>query len=62
MKFLTAVAKTQLLFTGLSLRGGGQGIPPAIMNVVPGRKIEPKEIPGCFIPCLLVVFTGQLES
>ena len=25
------------------------------------RKIEPKEVPSCLIPCLLVVFTQQLE-
>ena len=25
------------------------------------RNIEPKEIPSCSIPCLLVVFTWQLE-
>ena len=25
------------------------------------RKIEPKEIPSCLIPLLLVVFTWQLE-
>ena len=34
------------------------------MNVALGyfhRKIEPKEIPSCLIPCLLVVFTRQLE-
>ena len=34
------------------------------MNVALGyfhRKIEPKEIPSCLIPCLLVVFTPQLE-
>ena len=26
------------------------------------RKTEPKEIPSCLIPCLLVVFTWKLES
>ena len=43
------------------LRGGGRGFPPAITNVVPGRKIEAKEITSCLIPHLLVVFTWQLE-
>ena len=55
---------------GLSLRGGGQGFPPATMNVAPGyfhRKIEeekkePKEIRSCLIPRVLVVFTRQLKS
>ena len=34
------------------------------MNVAPNyfySKIEPKETPSCLIPCLLVVFTQQLE-
>ena len=52
-------------FTGLSLRAGGRGFPPPTMSVVSGyfhrRKIEPKEIPRCLIPRLLVVFTWQLE-
>ena len=56
--------------TWLSLRAGGQGFPPATMNVVPGsrllslengRKTEPKEIPGCLISRPLVVFTRQLK-
>ena len=55
---------------GLSLRAVDEGFPPATMNVVPGyfhwkiqccRKIEPKEIPSCLIPHVLVVFTRQLE-
>ena len=25
------------------------------------RKIEPKEIPSCLIPCVLIVFTWELE-
>ena len=54
---------------GLWLRGGGQGFPPATMNVassyfhmkVEEKIIQPKEIPSCLTPCLLVVFTRQLE-
>ena len=53
---------------GLSLRGGGRGFSPATKNVPPGyfyrkveKKIEPKQIPNCLIPCLLVVFTRQIE-
>ena len=46
-----------------------QGFPPGIINVAPSyfrkkieENIEPKEIPSCLIPCLLVVFyTRQLE-
>ena len=47
----------------------GRGFPPAIKNVAPAyfhrkieKKIEPKEIPSCLIPRLLVVFTWQLEK
>ena len=46
---------------------GGGGFPVATMNVAPGyfhrkiEKIKPKEIPRHLIPCLLVVFTQQLE-
>ena len=49
---------------GLSLKSGGRGSPPATMNVAPRllsfenkRKTEPKEIPSCLIPRLIVVFT-----
>ena len=56
-------------YPGLSLRGGGQGFPPATINVTPrllllenGRKIEPKVTPSCLIPHLLVVFTQQLGT
>ena len=34
-------------FSGLSLRAGGRGFPPGIMNMTPGyfqSKIEPKEL------------------
>ena len=57
-----------ILNTGLSLRGGGWGFLPATENVAPWLlslenrgKIEPKEIPSCLTPRLLVVFTRQLE-
>ena len=43
----------------------GQGFPhehgPWLLSQENRRKIEPKEIPSCLIPCLLVLFTGQLE-
>ena len=46
----------------------GPGISPATMNVAPSyfqridrRKIEPKKIPRCLIPSLLVVFPWQLD-
>ena len=45
---------------GLPLRGGGRRFPPATFIGI-RRKIEPKEIPSCLIPRLLVVFTRQLE-
>ena len=56
-------------FTGLSLRAGGRGFPPPtiyecgfrLLSKENRRKTEPKEIPSCLIPRLLVVFTWQLE-
>ena len=46
----------------------GPGISPSYYEHLPRllskeneRKIEPKEIPSCLIPCLLVVFTQQIE-
>ena len=50
------------------IKGRGPGISPGYYEHLPRllskenkRKIEPKEIPSCLIPCLLVVFTRQLE-
>ena len=50
------------------IKSGGQGIFPGYHECGPWlfllenrRKIEPKEIPSCLIPRLLVVFTRQLE-
>ena len=34
---------------------------PQLLSVENKRKTEPKEIPSCLIPHLLVVFTRQLE-
>ena len=34
---------------------------PRLLSKENTRKIEPKEIPSCLIPCLLVLFTLQLE-
>ena len=48
------------LNAGLSLRAGGRGFSPATL-LENRTKIEPKEIPSHLIPCLLVVFTRQLE-
>ena len=50
------------------IKGQGPGISPSYCERLPRllskeneRKIEPKEIPSCLIPRLLVVFTRQLE-
>ena len=50
------------------VKGRGPGISPGYYEHGPQplskenrRKIEPKEIPSCLIPRLLVVFTQQLE-
>ena len=34
---------------------------PLLLSLENRRKLEPKEIPSCLIPHLLVVFTRQLE-
>ena len=60
----SAIYNTQLQ-PALSLRSRCQGFPAATISTwSPGffhRKIEPKEIPCCCIPHLLVVFTQQLD-
>ena len=54
-------------YTGLSIRARGWDFPwllwawPRLLSLENNRKIEPKEIPSCLIPCLLVGFTWQLE-
>ena len=44
---------------GISLSHYKHG--PWLLSLENRRKIEPKEIPSCLIPHLLVVFTWQLE-
>ena len=74
-KQVTTVMLIKIRFTftnqisGLSLiKRRGPGISPGYYVHLPRllskeneRKIEPKEIPSCLIPRLLVVFTWQLE-
>ena len=43
------------IFPGCYERG------PRLLSQENRRKIGPKEIPSCYIPCLLVAFTQQLE-
>ena len=43
-----------------TLRGGDQGFPNYSTWLL-ATFMEPKEIPSCLIPCLLVVFNQQLE-
>ena len=57
------------VLSGLSLRGRGRGFTPATKNMAPGffnREIEEKQNQKksvvSLIPCLLVVFTRQLEN
>ena len=56
-----------LCFAGLSLRGGGRGFSSValtwfrLLSWENRTKIGPKEILSCYIPCLLVAFTQQLE-
>ena len=61
---LHALFLTTFLEIAVSLRAGDRRFLPATMSVAPVFfywKIEPKEIPSCLIPCLLFVFTWQLE-
>ena len=53
---------------GAVIKSRGPGISPGYYECGPRllllenrRKIEPKEIPCCLIPRLLIVFTWQLE-
>ena len=55
-------------FSRAVIKRWGPGISPGYYECFPQliskeniRKIEPKEIPSCLIPRLLVVFTRQLE-
>ena len=52
-----AVIKSQ----GLGISLGYYECGPRLLLLENRRKIEPKEIPCCLIPCLLVVFMRQLE-
>ena len=46
---------------GLGISPGYYECGPRLLSLENRRKIEPKEIPSCFILCLLVVFTQQPE-
>ena len=46
---------------GLGIFPGYYECDPLLLLLANRRKIEPKEIPSCLIPCLLVVFSWQLE-
>ena len=48
--------------SGLSLRDGGRGFPPATMSMSPAylTKIKPKELPCSSIPRLLIAYTLRL--
>ena len=52
-----AVTKSQ----GLGISPGYYEHGPQLLSYKNKRKNEPKEIPSCLIPHLLVVFTCQLE-
>ena len=47
--------------SGLPLRDGGRGFPPATMSMFPAYlpKIKPKELPYCSIPRVLIAYTLQ---
>ena len=47
---------------GLQILPSYNACGPRLLSLEQRRKIDPKEIPSCLIPCLLVVFTRQLEN
>ena len=60
--------KLWVYWTRAVIKSWGPGISPSYYKCFPHllswenrRKIEPKKIPSCLIPYLLVVFTWQLE-
>ena len=63
-----AILLIETVFNRAVTKRRGPGISPSYYERLPWllskenkRKIEPKEIPSCLIPRLLVVFTWQLE-
>ena len=57
LQLFRAVIKSRGL--GISLGHYKHG--PWLLSLENRRKIEPRETPSCLIPCLLVIFTWQLE-
>ena len=55
--YLRAVIKNR----GPGISPGYYECGPRLLSLENRRKLEPKEIPRCLIPHLLVVFTRQLE-
>ena len=55
------ISRVLIKSRGLGISPGYYDCGPRLLLLENRRKIEPKEIPSCLIPCLLVVFTRQLE-
>ena len=55
------VGRVVIKSRGPGIFPGYYGCGPWLLLLENRRKIEPKEIPSCMIPRLLVVFTRQLE-
>ena len=58
---LSAITRAVIKSQGLGISSVFYERGPWLVALVNRRKIEPKEIPSCFIPHLLVVFNRQLE-
>ena len=55
------ISRVLIKSRGLGISPGYYDCGPRLLLLENRRKIKPKEIPSCLIPCLLVVFTRQLE-
>ena len=58
---VSAITRAVVKSQGLAISSVFYERGPWLVALVNRRKIEPKEIPSCFITHLLVVFTWQLE-
>ena len=59
--FCQHLSRTVVKSQGMGISSGYYERGPLLLSQENRRKIEPKEIPRCLIPLLLVVFTWQLE-
>ena len=61
MQFFCYTCRAVIKSQGLGISSSYYECAPQLLLLENRRKIEPKKIPSYLIPCLLVVFTQQLE-